>query len=261
MSQVHLLKPPYSRLAEMTAMPPPPGSAFVVALQNRADHLAESLLRHRNALWCPVCFALEPDSPAEPYVDGLAPYAGAFAKVRVGPCGELPSIDRLVTALRARPRPDGAVLGTWVALRLNCPAAQELIEQSCATYPRSDASRGVPDRTLRHHAKAWGLPSPTRWRVMLELIRWLADPNRKSAWRIDELGGHYGVQSATLRRRIRQFTGLRPSAAIKLLGWEWVAERALGSAGADRLVDIGARDNVISAISRANVVDCSQFVT
>jgi AraC-like DNA-binding protein len=102
-----------------------------------------------------------------------------------------------------------------------------LIEAACATDHASRASRGNAARTLRLRAGKWRLPSPARWRAALELVQLIADPNRELEWSLEQLADYDGMTPATLRNRIRRVTGLRPSAAARLIGWEWVAERAL----------------------------------
>lgn len=240
---VSLVPPPYlafeplrdPRRATRASMP----AGTLVALRVQCPRTSWEALA-RDVLWvrgafcfAPVILRLDPGWELDRLVS-LARCAGTL-----GVRGVVVSDQRLLDTLRATlPRPValGPDVREWLAARdPRCsPRVRDLIGHIFAVAPECSelkdllAPMALPVSTARAQCQKKGLPAPGAWlrvaRALHAALRLQADPTASVERVAFELG--YADHSA-LSRQMRDCFGLRPSAARKILGWEWLLDEWL----------------------------------
>lgn len=228
-SAISLLVPPYRGALPLSGTAAPLGSVLVVDLGIRADDvLASAILAHREVIWCPACFLMSDEAVIPKFLAAFEPSPGTFGTLRRNADEGMPSPHQVLQAIRRRPAPTPVTLATYIstrAMRLSLVPGREVCFSSSIDCDRKRGS--ISDRSLRRHLHNFGLLSPSSWYQLSRLVAILASHPRALSLGAERLANEHHVDVRTLRRWIREFTGVTYAEAMERVGWEWILEAAL----------------------------------
>jgi hypothetical protein len=223
---IRCLIPPSSSPLAVTDPVLPLGGAFVCDLQDGLPDLAEALVCHRQAPWCPVVVRITNPRVTARVLAAFEPRPGMFAVLYPCDFANRSPLERARSAVWRRPDPSGRLVAGYVAERLELPVAA-LLEECCDTERR----HGHAPRTLTRRVRALGPFEVRDWRGLGRLARMVTQSRLEPGISLERAGWAAGVDPRSARRWLRLFTGFGWAQAVGRFGWEWIVESALRRGG------------------------------
>jgi len=223
---VHVLVPPYHGLRPLSAVGDQDLPLGSIAVASGRDALAMlgtlTLVEHR---WPWIVPALAP-TPAETLLrEALALVSDLRYRLSLLTASDRePDVAAVVTAVKRRPFPPPDELARFVARRLGVHGSEDVL---AGQFREAFGERAelLSSATLSRYFSRLGTLTARDWRSLAVLTRELCARASGCPMR----GGL--VTTRTVDANARRFLGASAPKASCQLGWEWVLEHALRSAG------------------------------
>jgi hypothetical protein len=246
---VTIVQPPYR--AEVTAgVTPKFGAVAVARLGAAAEVLGPLHAVIEAAPWCAPFVVVTPGSVSPATLQAIWGLPGQPGFLVATHGFSDPAPQEIAAVIAARPRPTTSALVSYVVRRTHSVLLGQTLQQ--IWEPRGDPGPGNAERTLRYRLRRLGRFGRHDWIRVLRLIQTKTSGPVRS---VERLAAIAGTEPRTLRTWTTRCLGVPLNVFRERVGWEWVLEAALRTAGLvmvpalPALAERGDRDGDRAAIA------------
>ncbi len=223
-----LLEPPYQALQQSWDAPPAVGAILVCDLSAGIPALADVVLAHRAAPWCPVCLVQRGHSLDVRACRAFEPRPSTFAEVALPDGAGKFTPAEVVAGVRRRLAPTPEDLAIYVANRTQRLDLTAML-QSCFEVGTGMPHPGaIPSRsTFRRHLEDFPPLTSRDWAALGHLVIALRDAGLRQIRSRQRLAREHELDPRTLKDRLHRYLGGSLPEALERPGWEWVLEASL----------------------------------
>ncbi len=222
---VSVIQPPY-RVESTASAAPRFGAIAVARLAEGAEALAPLHDLIEAVPWCAPFVVVTPGSVSPETLHAIWGLPGQPGFVVAARGFRELTPPQIAATIAARPRPTAELLISYVVRRTRSVSLGQTLQQIWS--PRAEPGPGHADRTLRYRLRRLGSFGRHDWIRVLRLIEIkTTDPGCT----VERLAALAGTEPRTLRSWTQRCLGVPLRVFRERVGWEWVLEGALRTAG------------------------------
>jgi hypothetical protein len=213
------------------------GAIAVARLGDGAEALAPLHELIEAAPWCAPFVVVTPGSVSPETLHAIWGLPGQPGFVVASRAVRDLTPSQIAATIAARPHPTTELLVSYVVRRVRSVSFGQTLRQIWS--PRPDPGPGHADQTLRYRLRRLGTFGRHDWIRVLRLIQTKA---ADAGATVERLAAIAGTEPRTLRAWTQRCLGVSLRVFRERVGWEWVLEAALRTAGLVSVVDEAAGD-------------------